>query len=67
MLDFLGLRQLSFDFGDEPDFVHDAPKISEHLRAALSVNDRVVVITAIALPDLPSRPNVVTGFGQGRL
>ena len=43
VLDFLGLRQLSFDFGDEPDFVQHAPKLSEHLRAALSVNDRVVV------------------------
>ena len=43
VLDYLGLRQLSFDFGDEPDFVRHAPKIPEHLRAALSVNDRVVV------------------------
>lgn len=43
VLDYLGLRQLSFDFGDEPDFVRHAPKIPAHLRAALSVNDRVVV------------------------
>jgi hypothetical protein len=43
MLDYLGLRQLSFDFGDEPDFVQSAPDIPKHLRAALSVGDRVVV------------------------
>jgi hypothetical protein len=43
VLDYLGLRQLSFDFGDEPDFVQHAPAIPEHLRAALSVNDRAVV------------------------
>jgi Zn-dependent peptidase ImmA (M78 family) len=43
VLDYLGLRQLSFDFGDEPDFVRHAPDIPAHLRAALSVNDRVVV------------------------
>jgi Zn-dependent peptidase ImmA (M78 family) len=43
VLDYLGLRQLSFDFGDEPDFIQHAPSIPEHLRAALSVNDRVVV------------------------
>lgn len=43
ILDYLGLRQLSFDFGDEPDFVQLTPSIPKHLRAALSVNDRVVV------------------------
>lgn len=43
VLDYLGLRQLSFDFGEEPDFVRDVPSIPKHLRAALSVNDRVVV------------------------
>jgi len=43
LLDYLDLRQLSFDFGDEPEFVRHAPSIPEHLRAALSVNDRVVV------------------------
>jgi Zn-dependent peptidase ImmA (M78 family) len=43
VLDYLGLRQLSFDFCDEPDFVRHAPDIPAHLRAALSVNDRVVV------------------------
>ena len=29
VLDYLGLRQLSFNFGDEPDFVQHAPKIPE--------------------------------------
>lgn len=43
VLEYLDLRQLSFDFGDEPDFVRNAPSIPAHLRAALSVNDRVVV------------------------
>jgi hypothetical protein len=43
LLDYLGLKQLSFDFGDEPEFVQLAPDIPEKLRAALSVNDRLVV------------------------
>ena len=43
VLDYLGLRQLSFNFGEEPDFVQLAPSIPQHLRAALSVNDRVVI------------------------
>jgi Zn-dependent peptidase ImmA (M78 family) len=43
VLDYLKLRQLSFDFGGEPDFIQNAPLIPAHLRAALSVNDRVVV------------------------
>lgn len=42
VLDYLGLRQLSFDFGDEPAFAKTDPRIRAHLRAALSVNDRVV-------------------------
>jgi Zn-dependent peptidase ImmA (M78 family) len=42
LLDYLGLKQMSFDFGGEPDFVQVAPDISSKLRAALSVNHRVV-------------------------
>jgi hypothetical protein len=43
LLDYLGLKQMSFDFGAEPDFVQLAPDIPNKLRAALSVNDRLVV------------------------
>lgn len=43
ILEFLRLKQMSFDFGQEPDFVQMAPNIPQHLRAALSVNDRIVV------------------------
>ena len=46
LLDFLGLKQMSFDFGDEPDFVQNAPDIPRHLRAALSVSERMVVTHA---------------------
>jgi Zn-dependent peptidase ImmA (M78 family) len=42
LLNYLGLRQMSFDFGDEPDFIQVAPDIASKLRAALSVNHRVV-------------------------
>ena len=42
LLDYLGLKQMSFDFGNEPDFIQVAPDISSKLRAALSVNHRVV-------------------------
>jgi len=43
LLQFLGLQQLSFNFGEEPDWVQLSPEIPTNLRAALSVNDRVVV------------------------
>jgi len=43
LLDYLGLKQRSFNFGAEPDFVQLAPDIPNKLRAALSVNDRLVV------------------------
>jgi Zn-dependent peptidase ImmA (M78 family) len=33
---------MSFDFGEEPDFIQVAPDLSSKLRAALSVNHRVV-------------------------
>jgi len=42
LLDYLKLKQMSFDFGGEPDFIQVAPDISGKLRAALSVNHRVV-------------------------
>ena len=42
LLEYLGLKQMSFDFGAEPDFIGAAPEISSKLRAALSVNHRVV-------------------------
>lgn len=42
LLEYLGLRQLSFNFGTEPDFLQLAPKIPKDLRAALSMNERVV-------------------------
>jgi Zn-dependent peptidase ImmA (M78 family) len=43
LLDYLGLKQLSFNFGEEPTFIQLAPEIPKQLRAALSVNDRLVV------------------------
>lgn len=42
LLEYLGLTQMSFDFGEEPGFIEIAPEISDKLRAALSVNHRVV-------------------------
>lgn len=42
LLDYLGLKQLSFDFDAEPDFISAAPGISRRVRAALSVDHRVV-------------------------
>ena len=43
LLTFLGLTQLSFNFGEEPEWTQLSPEIPKKLRAALSVNDRVVV------------------------
>jgi IrrE N-terminal-like domain len=44
ILSFLGLRQLSFDFMHELDFL-EAPDMSpSRLRAALSLNDRLVAV-----------------------
>jgi Zn-dependent peptidase ImmA (M78 family) len=42
LLEYLQLKQMSFDFGNEPDFIQVAPDASGKLRAALSVNHRVV-------------------------
>lgn len=46
MLDFLGLRQLSFDFMHELDFIEGSDASSRNLRAALSLNDRIVAVQA---------------------
>ena len=42
LLEYLGLKQMRFDFDTEPEFLVDAPNISSKVRAALSVNHRVV-------------------------
>lgn len=43
LLGFLNLRQLSFDFSEETDFLKEAPDLPDKLRAALSLNHRLVV------------------------
>jgi IrrE N-terminal-like domain len=42
LLTYLGLTQRSFDFDAEPEFLQVGTQISGRLRAALSVNDRIV-------------------------
>jgi Zn-dependent peptidase ImmA (M78 family) len=44
LLDFLGLRQLSFDFMSDLDFLGDSHQVPRELRAALSLNDRIVAV-----------------------
>jgi Zn-dependent peptidase ImmA (M78 family) len=44
LLDFLGLKQLSFDFMTELEFIEDAEIPSKEIRAALSLNDRLVAV-----------------------
>lgn len=44
LLDFLGLRQLSFDFMSELEFLDDSHQVPKDLRAALSLNDRIVAV-----------------------
>jgi Zn-dependent peptidase ImmA (M78 family) len=42
VLDFLGLKQLSFDFAKELDFLDSGNQSLGDLRAALSLNDKIV-------------------------
>ena len=58
LLGYLGLKQLSFDFDAEPDFIGAAPDISRRVRAALSVNHRVVA-THAGLGPKPKRWGVM--------
>ncbi len=44
LLTFLGLKQLSFDFMRELDFIRPDDESTKGLRAALSVNDKLVAI-----------------------
>jgi Zn-dependent peptidase ImmA (M78 family) len=44
LLDFLGLKQLSFDFTNELEFVEDAETPLTNIRAALSLNDRLIAV-----------------------
>jgi Zn-dependent peptidase ImmA (M78 family) len=44
LLDYLGLRQLSFDFMNELDFIESNSSSPTNLRAALSLNDRLVAV-----------------------
>jgi hypothetical protein len=44
LLDYLGLRQLSFDFMNELEFVDNSLTPPTNLRAALSLNDRLVAV-----------------------
>ncbi len=46
LLEFLGLTQLSFDFMHELDFLPKTPDASLDLRAALSLNDRLIATQA---------------------
>jgi Zn-dependent peptidase ImmA (M78 family) len=44
VLNFLGLKQLSFDFKKELDFLDSKDQSAGDLRAALSLNDKIVAI-----------------------
>jgi hypothetical protein len=44
VLNFLGLKQLSFDFTKELDFLDSDDQSAGDLRAALSLNDKLVAI-----------------------
>lgn len=44
VLNFLGLKQLSFDFTKELDFLDNKDQSAGDLRAALSLNDKIVAI-----------------------
>lgn len=44
LLEFLGLRQLSFDFTNELEFLGSNYQSARDLRATLSLNDRIVAI-----------------------
>jgi len=44
VLNFLGLKQLSFDFAKELDFLADEDQSARDLRAALSLNDKIVAV-----------------------
>jgi Zn-dependent peptidase ImmA (M78 family) len=44
LFEFLGLKQLSFDFMNELEFLDDDHQPARDLRAALSLNDRIVAI-----------------------
>jgi Zn-dependent peptidase ImmA (M78 family) len=50
LLDFLSLKQLSFDFAKEFDFLSEIPDLPHKLRAAVSLDDRIVA-THSALPE----------------
>ncbi len=63
LLDFLQLKQLSFDFMNELDFLPTAERKSIDLRAALSLNDRLVV-TQSGLGDKRRRFGVFHEIGH---
>ncbi|MGO8735027.1 MAG: ImmA/IrrE family metallo-endopeptidase [Terriglobia bacterium] len=42
LLDFLELKQLSFNFAEEFDFLSDVPDLPQKLRAALSLDEKIV-------------------------
>jgi Zn-dependent peptidase ImmA (M78 family) len=63
LLDFLKLEQLSFDFMHELDFLPDSHKKSMDLRAALSLNDRLIA-TQSGLPEKRKRFGIFHEIGH---
>lgn len=63
LLDFLQLKQLSFDFAKEFDFLSDVPDLPEKLRAALSLDDKIVA-THSALGEKRFRFSVLHEIGH---
>lgn len=63
LLDFLKLEQLSFDFMHELDFLPESQKKSLDLRAALSLNDRLIA-TQSGLPEKRKRFGIFHEIGH---
>ena len=63
LLDFLNLEQLSFDFMHELDFLPESKRKSIDLRAALSLNDRLIA-TQSGLPEKRKRFGIFHEIGH---
>ena len=63
LLDYLGLRQLSFDFMNELDFISPGNDSLPNIRAALSLNDRLVAVQS-GLSDKRSRFSIFHEIGH---
>jgi Zn-dependent peptidase ImmA (M78 family) len=63
LLEFLNLEQLSFDFTHELDFLPESKRSSIDLRAALSLNDRLIA-TQSGLPEKRKRFGIFHEIGH---